>query len=180
MIDDHLHGRAIQHQRMARFVFGVVRPWAVFLFQRCPRRAGTATAALRAAVGECAVSDNPTHSRSGVRATPETTSDPRWRGGCSPRRQGSPGTCLSRRLRGGTPCTRSSGHAVVAGMDLPTLLARSAHYAAEQRRGFRDRSRCGATHRHLGSKLSRLSGRLLNGWALVRIQPVPRRSFCFC
>src|SRR5262249_38993189 len=31
-----------------------------------------------------------------------------------------------------------------------------------------------ATHRYLGPKLSRLSGRLLNGWALVRIQPVPR------
>src|SRR2546427_10899503 len=33
-----------------------------------------------------------------------------------------------------------------------------------------------ATHRHLGSKLSRLSGRLLSGGALVRIQPIPRRS----
>ena len=32
-----------------------------------------------------------------------------------------------------------------------------------------------ATHRYLGPKLSRLSGRLLNGWALVRTQPVPRR-----
>lgn len=33
-----------------------------------------------------------------------------------------------------------------------------------------------ATHRYLGPKLSRSSGRLLNGWALVRIQPVPRRT----
>lgn len=33
-----------------------------------------------------------------------------------------------------------------------------------------------ATHRYLGPKLSWSSGRLLNGWALVRIQPVPRRS----
>ena len=30
-----------------------------------------------------------------------------------------------------------------------------------------------ATRRYLGSKLSRLSGRLLNGWALVRTQPIP-------
>lgn len=31
-----------------------------------------------------------------------------------------------------------------------------------------------ATHRYLGPKLRWSSGRLLNGWALVRIQPVPR------
>src|SRR5687768_6688702 len=41
-----------------------------------------------------------------------------------------------------------------------------------RRRGC-DRCRC-SSHRYLGSKLEWLSGRLLTGWVLVRLQPIPR------
>ena len=160
---------------MARFVFGdrsassSVLVSAVSASLQVPRRQSCALPSenARSLIIQCA---HDLESR-----TPETTSDPRWRGECSPRWQGPDGKRASPDgLRGAEPCTRSSGRAVAAGMDYADFARSSAHYAAEQRRGPRDRCRCGASHRRLGSKLSRLSGRLLNGWALVRIQPVPQ------
>ena len=125
---------------MARFVFGdrsassSVLVSAVSASLQVPRRQSCALPSenARSLIIQCA---HDLESR-----TPETTSDPRWRGGCSPRWQGPDGKRASPDgLRGAEPCTRSSGRAVAAGMDYADFARSSAHYAAEQRRGPRPR-----------------------------------------